>query len=174
MPASDAVILMTLHSAKGLEFPIVFIVGMEEGMFPHSRALRDDEELEEERRLCYVGMTRAREELHLVHANQRLFMGTTTARPRSRFVEDIPVNLIQQEGVRRMEPTSWRTTMQAGVLARSAAIYKPGDKVIHQKFGKGVVISATGTVEDGEVTVVFEADVGIKKLSTAYAKLERA
>jgi len=73
-----------------------------------------------------------------------------------------------------MEPTSWGTTMQARSLARSAAIYKPGDKVIHQKFGKGVVINATGTVEDGEVTVVFEADVGIKKLSTAYAKLERA
>ena len=172
--ASDAVMLMTLHSAKGLEFPIVFIVGMEEGMFPHSRALRDDEELEEERRLCYVGMTRSKEELHLVHANQRLFMGTTTAHPRSRFVQDIPINLIQQEGVRRMEPTSWGTTMQARSLARSAAIYKPGDKVIHQKFGKGVVINATGTVEDGEVTVVFEADVGIKKLSTAYAKLERA
>jgi len=169
----NAVTLMTLHSAKGLEFPIVFIVGMEEEMFPHSRSVRDNSRLEEERRLCYVGMTRAQRELHLVYANQRLFMGTTSVRPRSRFIEDIPPYLIRQEGVSRIAPTEWRTTIESRTRQSSAEVFRPGDKVVSRSFGKGIVISATGTVEDGEVTVAFKADVGIKKLSTVYAKLER-
>ncbi len=170
---SDAVKLMTLHSAKGLEFPVVFIVGLEEGIFPHSRSMDTNEELAEERRLCYVGMTRAKEELHLVYANQRTFMGSTQMRPRSRFINDIPPHLIIEEGVRRMPPTNWHTAAESRKFSSSESGYKAGDKVMHAKFGKGVVLSATGTEENGEVTVVFEGEYGIKKLSTAFAKLER-
>ncbi len=90
----DAVTLMTLHAAKGLEFPIVSIVGMEEGLFPHSRTLEDREELEEERRLCYVGITRAKEKLYLTYANKRLFFGTRTQNMISRFVADIPQHVL--------------------------------------------------------------------------------
>ena len=90
----DAVTLMTLHAAKGLEFPIVTIVGMEEGLFPHSRSLTDREELEEERRLCYVGLTRAKEKLYLTYANRRLFFGTRTQNMISRFVADIPQHVL--------------------------------------------------------------------------------
>jgi len=90
---SEAVTLMTLHSAKGLEFPVVFIVGLEEGVFPHQRSLISDREIEEERRLCYVGMTRAREELHLVHAHRRSLYGQPNFNSRSRFLDDIPLEL---------------------------------------------------------------------------------
>ena len=90
----DAVTLMTLHAAKGLEFPIVTIIGMEEGLFPHSRSLMDKEELEEERRLCYVGITRAMEKLYLTYANRRLFFGTRTQNMVSRFLSDIPQHAI--------------------------------------------------------------------------------
>jgi DNA helicase-2/ATP-dependent DNA helicase PcrA len=92
--SQGTVTLMTLHAAKGLEFPIVFIVGMEEGLFPHSRALMDKEELEEERRLCYVGITRAKEKLYLTYANRRLFFGTRTQNMISRFIADIPQHVI--------------------------------------------------------------------------------
>jgi DNA helicase-2/ATP-dependent DNA helicase PcrA len=91
----DAVTLMTLHAAKGLEFDIVFIVGMEEGLFPHSRTLMDKEELEEERRLCYVGLTRAKEKLYLTYANRRLFFGTRTQNMISRFIADIPAHVLE-------------------------------------------------------------------------------
>lgn len=102
--SSDAVVLMTLHSAKGLEFPVVFIIGMEEGIFPHSRSLLEEAELEEERRLCYVGITRAREELHLLNAWQRNIYGNYMHNPPSRFVREIPLNLLHQAGVGQ-EPT---------------------------------------------------------------------
>ena len=88
--ASQGITLMTLHAAKGLEFPIVFMIGMEEGLFPHSRRLMDREEIEEERRLCYVGITRAKEKLYLTYANRRLFFGTRTQNMISRFIADIP------------------------------------------------------------------------------------
>ena len=93
---TNAVTMMTLHSAKGLEFPIVYIVGMEEGLFPHSRALMDKEELEEERRLCYVGVTRAKERLYLTYANRRLFFGTRTQNMVSRFIFDIPEHILEK------------------------------------------------------------------------------
>ncbi len=96
--SGDAVTLMTLHTAKGLEFPVVFLVGMEEGVFPHSRSLTSDYEIEEERRLCYVGMTRAKEELHLVHAHRRSLYGTPNFNRRSRFLDDIPVNMLRMIG----------------------------------------------------------------------------
>ncbi|MDO8639339.1 MAG: 3'-5' exonuclease, partial [bacterium] len=95
-PAGGAITLMTLHAAKGLEFPVVFMVGMEEGLFPHSRALMDKNELEEERRLCYVGMTRAKQKLFLTYARRRLFFGQRSSNTVSRFVLDLPENLISQ------------------------------------------------------------------------------
>ncbi|MCX6791775.1 MAG: ATP-binding domain-containing protein, partial [Candidatus Gottesmanbacteria bacterium] len=91
----DAVTLMTLHAAKGLEFPIVFMIGMEEGLFPHSRSLMDKDEIEEERRLCYVGITRAKEKLYLTFANRRLFFGTRTQNMISRFVADLPQHVLE-------------------------------------------------------------------------------
>jgi DNA helicase-2/ATP-dependent DNA helicase PcrA len=92
----NAVTLMTLHAAKGLEFETVFLIGMEEGLFPHSRSLMDKEELEEERRLCYVGITRAKEKLYLTYANRRLFFGTRTENLISRFIGDLPEELIEK------------------------------------------------------------------------------
>jgi DNA helicase-2/ATP-dependent DNA helicase PcrA len=97
--SADSVVLMTLHSAKGLEFPVVFMAGMEEGLFPHRRSMNDPEELEEERRLCYVGMTRAREVLYLTYAQQRMLMGNIERSERSRFVREIPKDLIAQKPV---------------------------------------------------------------------------
>jgi len=94
---SRAVTLMTLHAAKGLEFPIVYLVGMEEGLFPHSRSLMDKEELEEERRLCYVGITRAKEKLYLSYANRRLYFGTRTQNMVSRFISDIPAEILDYQ-----------------------------------------------------------------------------
>jgi len=93
--STKGVTLMTLHAAKGLEFPIVFMIGMEEGLFPHARSLMDREEIEEERRLCYVGITRAKEKLYLTYANQRLFFGTRTQNMISRFVADIPQHALE-------------------------------------------------------------------------------
>lgn len=100
----DAVTLMTLHAAKGLEFPIVFIVGMEEGLFPHSRSLMDTNQLEEERRLAYVGITRAKEILYLTYANSRLYFGERIANPPSRFIMDIPENLLENIGPNSFSP----------------------------------------------------------------------
>src|SRR5581483_11715202 len=97
---NNQVTLMTLHSAKGLEFPVVFLVGLEEGIFPHSRALFDQAQLEEERRLAYVGITRAKEILYLSYANQRLFFGQTTSNPPSRFIIDIPEKLLETAGIK--------------------------------------------------------------------------
>jgi len=102
---------MTLHAAKGLEFPVVFIVGMEEGLFPHSRALLDREELEEERRLCYVGITRAKERLYLTYANRRLFFGTRTANTISRFVADVPQHVLDLHVSLSPGRGSWEDTL---------------------------------------------------------------
>jgi len=187
----DAVTLMTLHSAKGLEFPVVYMVGLEEGVFPHSRSLNSDTELEEERRLCYVGMTRAREELHLVHAHRRSLYGQPNFNYRSRFLEDVPNELLDtlsHSGYAM--PAERRSVYQersGGYSAPSQAIvepkanlrppsYKPpfevGQRVRHAKFGIGVVVACNPLKDDSEVTVAFPGVVGVKKLAQNFAKLE--
>lgn len=183
----DAVTLMTLHSAKGLEFPVVFLTGLEEGVFPHSRSLNTDAEVEEERRLCYVGMTRAREELHLVHAHRRSVYGTPNFNRRSRFLEDIPTNLLDTLNAGGYEPPVVRSVSQerSGTYtvsepkkmeAPKAPLWRPpfeiGQRVRHLKFGMGVVVSCNPVKDDVEVTVAFPGVVGVKKLVQKFAKLE--
>ncbi len=127
---SDAVVLMTLHSAKGLEFPVVFIIGMEEGIFPHARSLSEAEDLEEERRLCYVGITRAREELHLVHAWQRVLYGSYMYNPPSRFIREIPESLVRREGVSQEDNEQEELRDQAGLGEVTAAGQTSGTAAI--------------------------------------------
>lgn len=183
----DAVTLMTLHTAKGLEFPVVYMVGLEEGVFPHSRSLTSESELEEERRLCYVGMTRARQELHMLHASRRAIFGQPSFNRRSRFLDDIPPELtstllpettIAPRGLTQVRPS--RSGEYAIVEPRreapSRSAWKPpfnvGDRVRHTKFGLGVVISCNPVKNDAEVTVAFPGVTGVKKLLQSFAKLE--
>jgi DNA helicase II / ATP-dependent DNA helicase PcrA len=159
--ADDAVTMMTLHTAKGLEFDYVFIAGAEENIFPHSRSLFDAEELEEERRLCYVGITRARKKVYVTHVTERLLYGNLQHNPRSRFVDDLPEELV--EIVRHAVSSSGQTPLSRRATSR----LQPGVKVIHDQFGAGVVISQTGDI----LTVAF-ARAGIKTLSSELAPLK--
>lgn len=184
----DAVTLMTLHSAKGLEFPVVFMTGLEEGVFPHSRSLNSDSELEEERRLAYVGMTRAREELHILHAHRRSMYGTPNFNRRSRFLDDIPNHLLDT-----LNPGGYQPQVRQPVAHGSSGAYRPiesvtppapkkpdnwkppfsmGQSVRHPKFGIGVVVACNPIKDDVEVTVAFPGVVGVKKLVQKLAKLE--
>jgi DNA helicase-2/ATP-dependent DNA helicase PcrA len=182
---TDAPTLLTLHSAKGLEFPIVFIVGLEEGILPHSRSLDEPEEMEEERRLCYVGLTRAQQRLYLVYAFRRTLYGRSELNVPSRFLRDIPNHLIAgresfgaRQGkldmgagaVRRM--TTWTATSAPPVRQTTETEFHPGDKVHHPAFGKGTVINSHIRGGDEEVTVAF-ASRGIKKLVVSLAKLTK-
>lgn len=161
---TDAVTLMTLHAAKGLEFPIVFMPGLEEGIFPHSRTQFSQSELEEERRLCYVGMTRAREQLTLLHASSRLIYGTTQHNPPSRFILDVPPELLS-DGESQSASTF-------GQLREPTFVHlelQPGDEIEHAKFGKGIVSSV-----DGDEIVATFRGLGTKKLSLAFAPITKA
>jgi len=161
---TDAVTLMTLHAAKGLEFPIVFMPGLEEGIFPHSRTQFSQAELEEERRLCYVGMTRAREQLTLLHATSRLLYGTTQHNPPSRFIMDVPSELVSDG--------ESESTSSFGQLREPTFVnleLQPGDQIVHTKFGKGIVASV-----DGDEIVATFAGLGTKKLSLAFAPIQKA
>jgi DNA helicase-2/ATP-dependent DNA helicase PcrA len=159
---SDAVILMTLHSAKGLEFPVVYITGLEEGVLPHSRALYDASEMEEERRLMYVGMTRAKDELYLTYATGRTLYGSRLHNPPSRFLSDIE----------DLAAASLPFVDSAEPLEDDAPRYVPelaeGDGVKHQVFGEGTVIELTG-----ETAVIYFKGKGTKKLNIAFAPLTK-
>jgi DNA helicase-2/ATP-dependent DNA helicase PcrA len=173
-PDEDAVQLMSLHAAKGLEFPKVFLTGMEEGLFPHFRTLDDDVALEEERRLCYVGMTRAMAELTLTMAQRRRLHGREQTNPKSRFVEEIAPDKLQD-----LTPTP---EIQLGGMAASGGgaaqggeqpPFPPGAGVRHPRFGAGVVMACEGAGPKGRVRVFFR-DLGEEKwLITEYAGLER-
>ncbi|HRF58408.1 MAG TPA: UvrD-helicase domain-containing protein [Fimbriimonadaceae bacterium] len=181
-----AVTLMTLHSAKGLEFPVVFLAGLEEGVFPHSRSAHDQAELEEERRLCYVGMTRAREELHLTYARRRTLYGQPNFNLPSRFVENVfhladgaLTVAAMPEGrataAVRVDRTGRYSAPETAAPLRSPeweAPFKVGVKVNHAKFGIGVVIACAPLKGDVEVTVQFMGAAGLKKLVQSLAKLE--
>jgi len=162
----DAVTVMTLHSAKGLEFPVVFITGLEEGVFPHSRSLNDEEELEEERRLCYVGMTRAQEKLYLTYAWRRNLNGNTLFNTVSRFLREIPPHLQEKITVEKGEdlaPQQRREVFEVEI----------GIKIKHADWGKGIILDKTNAGKDIFITVDFEK-VGLKKLSMKYAPIEKA
>ncbi|MER3496780.1 MAG: ATP-dependent DNA helicase PcrA, partial [Armatimonadota bacterium] len=189
---NDAVVLMTLHSAKGLEFPAVFMVGMEEGVFPHSRALLEQKELEEERRLAYVGMTRAREELTLMHARRRSLNGSPTFNRRSRFLDDLPLPLLDERSLPPESYESGRYGAMRGGMPSVATRFEPsppvaavpsphwvppfsmGQKVRHPKFGEGTVIAVAPAAGDAQVTVIFQGDATgrPKVLLQKLAKLE--
>ncbi len=167
---ANAVTLITLHAAKGLEFPVVFIVGMEEGLLPHARSFDDPAQMEEERRLCYVGMTRAKERLYLVRAFRRSFSGP---HPPSRFLNDLPPHLTATVETPR-PPLLYGPPRP--VPARQEAprgSFRAGDLVRHPQFGEGVVVSCAPSGEDEIVTVAFKGAAGIKKLLLSFAPLER-
>ncbi|MGX1901470.1 DNA helicase PcrA [Thermolongibacillus altinsuensis] len=168
---SDAVVLMTLHSAKGLEFPVVFLIGMEEGIFPHSRSLSDDDEMEEERRLAYVGITRAEEELFLTRAQMRTLFGQTNINSPSRFIDEIPEELI--ENVRKtMERKPVARTIQTNVQTETE--WKVGDKVSHKVWGTGTIVRVKGNGDDQELDVAFPSPIGIKRLLAKFAPITKA
>ncbi|MDP3879230.1 MAG: 3'-5' exonuclease, partial [Dehalococcoidales bacterium] len=174
-----AVTLITLHQAKGLEFPVVFMVGMEDGILPHIRSFDDPSQMEEERRLCYVGITRARRKLYLVRAFRRSLMGRSTLSQPSRFLGDIPRHLIagSQSWHEEEQPAvpsiySWnKAPTPAPPPAPTPSGLKAGDHVLHSGFGKGVVVSCRAVKSDEEVVVAFNA--GVKKLLLSYAGLEK-
>ncbi|MBC9710766.1 MAG: DNA helicase PcrA [Enterococcus sp.] len=185
---ASQVTLMTLHAAKGLEFPVVFLIGLEEGVFPLSRALMEESELEEERRLAYVGITRAEEALYLTNAFSRTLYGRTQYNRPSRFVEEIDQELLEIEGMRptpkktpvfaKKTAYSYKQPETAVVPSKSATggennNWKPGDKVKHKKWGLGTVVRVSGTSKDLELDVAFPSQ-GVKRLLAAFAPIEKA
>lgn len=164
----DAVTLMTLHAAKGLEFPVVFMIGMEESLFPHSRALYEPAEMEEERRLCYVGMTRAREELYLSAASSRLVFGSRQYNPPSRFLSDISAETVDPGLQTAWRPSASGFDEPTVVYDAEEGILSIGDRVQHQLFGVGTVTQVDGM----NVAIAFDGR-GEKKLNAAFAPLKK-
>ena len=180
--SEDSLTLITLHQAKGLEFPVVFIVGLEEGLLPHSRSMESEEELEEERRLCYVGITRAQRKLYLLRAFRRGMWGNSRPTTASRFLREIPDRLVESasklgpQGQPARTP-SWTSGALSNAAQPAAAPSRPvphiGELVRHAVFGEGVVMECVEAMGDHEVTVHFEGDVGIKRLLLSFARLEK-
>ncbi|HKQ65765.1 MAG TPA: UvrD-helicase domain-containing protein [Methylomirabilota bacterium] len=168
------VTLMTLHSAKGLEFQVVFLTGLEEGVFPHARSMNDEEEIEEERRLCYVGVTRARERLYLSYALHRRIHGYGVGEP-SRFLREMPESQLVSLNTRREAPPGWAQDAAAYAAAVETVgedlPFRVGARVRHARFGEGLVVGIERDGSDYVVTVGF-ASVGRKRLSVQYAHLE--
>jgi len=208
---SKAVTLMTIHSAKGLEFPVVFLTGMEEGIFPNGRCLGDDEKLEEERRLCYVAITRAQKRLHISYAAQRMLFNQVNYNAPSRFIGEIPKRLLDDQLISKRErsfpgamnayqhpapkrmpryqatsagigqgasalgipgvqkgftPSAARTIPTAAV----PSIFKPGDRVMHRKFGEGNVVDIHGKGGDARIVISFVA-YGNKEFALSIAPI---
>ncbi len=170
---ADAVTLITLHQAKGLEFPVVFIVGMEEGLLPHRKSFAAPEEMEEERRLCYVGVTRAKKRLYLLRSYHRSLFGSSSANPPSRFLQDMSSHLVTAKGLWE-ESLTPITSVYSQPLAPplNTLNLKVGDHVHHSKFGYGIVMNCLPSRDDQEATVVFE-EAGVKKLLLSLAPLEK-
>lgn len=165
---TDAVTLMTVHSAKGLEFKVVFIIGLEENIMPISKALYDDEELEEERRLMYVAITRAKEKLYLLNAGRRMLYGNMQMNPPSRFISEISDNLLDKEETKN-EMHSLKTKLLYSDDNTSGEEFKNGDIVTHLTFGKGVVVS----VDDKFITIAFHQRFGVKKFLKNYKGIRK-
>lgn len=161
----NAITLMTMHAAKGLEFKVVFLIGMEEGIMPHSMSLNEKSELEEERRLCYVGITRAKERLYITNAKRRMLFGNTNMNPPSRFIAEIDSNLIEKEESKTENKVFNKTNFYEG----ERIDYKHGEIVMHASFGKGVVVDN----DERFVTVAFDKRFGIKKFLNNYQGLRR-
>lgn len=193
----DAITLMTLHSSKGLEFPVVFLVGMEEGLFPHARTLMDETEIEEERRLCYVGITRAKEKLFLSSTKMRTIYGNTVTYPPSRFLQEIPARLVKtikrqerfsalenfkqvsekysarpQKPASTFNPHSFMPQKPAAAAGGTGTRFNTGDRVSHSKWGEGMIVSVKDSQDGQEVKVAF-AGAGVRSLLTKYAVLKK-
>jgi DNA helicase-2/ATP-dependent DNA helicase PcrA len=187
----DRVTLMTLHNSKGLEFPLVFMIGVEEGLFPHERSIDNPEAIEEERRLCYVGMTRARRRLSLVHAWRRHLFGRVQHNPPSRFLDEIPDHLVRRHGDEDRDeargpdeptidysysqldhhPRAHRRVESGGIQRNLPGGIRTGSRVRHRDFGEGVVRRIEGSGDQCKITVVFDR-WGSKKLIQKFARLE--
>lgn len=188
----DCVVLMTMHAAKGLEFPVVFIPGMEEGIFPGNQSIYSEEDLEEERRLAYVGVTRAKEKLYLINARQRMLYGTTNRNMASRFIREIPMSVTEDITVESYVPrtgfgsgkmseiganrsgssSAHKFGQVGGTAVKSSVSYNTGDTVRHKTFGTGLIISVTPMGNDVLLEVAFDR-TGTKKLMANFAKLEK-
>jgi DNA helicase-2/ATP-dependent DNA helicase PcrA len=172
------VTLMTLHTAKGLEFPVVFLTGLEENVFPHERSMGDETELAEERRLAYVGITRARERLYLTRAVSRAWFGRPAYHKQSRFLTEVPARLIDWRRTESLaaSPAAERLARKPGVNAlgnRRVPHLEPGDRVTHDSYGLGTVMSVEGRGDDPEAKIDFGGDYGIKHLVLRYAPIEK-
>lgn len=183
----DRVVLMTMHSAKGLEFPVVFLAGVEEGLFPSYRSIGEEREMEEERRLCYVGITRAKEKLYLTCAKSRMLFGNTTYNRVSRFIDEIPAELVddQEKAPAKKDAgigtsgqiigsDTWKQRTASYAKGQDADIdgLKEGDRVIHKKFGEGVILSKVAEGNDFRLEIEFDG-YGMKRLMASFAPLKR-
>jgi DNA helicase-2/ATP-dependent DNA helicase PcrA len=198
IPDDDAgvVTLMTLHTAKGLEFPVVFLTGLEDGVFPHSRSLGDQPELEEERRLAYVGLTRAQQRLYVSRAVVRSAWGAPAHNPASRFLDELPVDLVDWRRTEAAQ-TSWNRPVLPGLPQRNAGAptrrfgtaavradadakakkrdipsLAPGDRVLHDTFGMGSVVTVEGVADKAVASIDFGSQ-GVKRLLLRYAPVEK-
>ena len=162
----DVVTLMTLHSAKGLEFPVVFLVGMEEGIFPHQNSFTEEGGLEEERRLCYVGITRAEEKLYLTCARSRMMYGRTNRNPMSRFIKEIDSDLLESDN---NEMQSEKTFNKESMYSEEDVSYNVGDVVMHTIYGRGVVVGVDASL----VTIAFSKQYGIRKLMKNHKSIKK-
>jgi DNA helicase II / ATP-dependent DNA helicase PcrA len=172
------VTLMTLHTAKGLEFPVVFLTGLEENVFPHERSMGDERELAEERRLAYVGITRAEQRLYLTRAATRTWFGRPGYHKQSRFLSEVPAHLIdwRRDESAAAPPASERLARRPGVRVlgnRPVPSLQPGDRVNHDSYGLGTVLSVEGRGDDPEAKIDFGGDYGVKHLVLRYAPIEK-
>jgi len=176
---ADAVVMMTMHSAKGLEFPNVYVIGMEEGLFPGMRSIGDPEEMEEERRLCYVAITRAKKHLTLTCAKQRMLYGRTSVNRHSRFIEEIPPELItgkkaelpktyQKPAQPQHQPRAWTDSFQTRKTQAALPDFRKGDMIVHDTFGRGMILSVLKMGNDAMLEIAFD-QVGTKRLMACAA-----
>lgn len=185
--STEKIVLMTMHAAKGLEFPVVFIIGMEENVFPHSRSMGDDEEMEEERRLAYVGITRAEQKLYLTSASYRTLYGRASYNSPSRFIAEISDDITEivsrnagfsiGGGSKARNEVPVRSAVKKPVYNTSGGDkmgWSPGDKAVHKKWGTGMVVSVKGTGEEVELDIAFPNPIGVKRLLAKFAPIEKA
>ncbi|MRX72667.1 DNA helicase PcrA [Bacillus lacus] len=184
----EGIVLMTLHAAKGLEFPVVFLMGLEEGVFPHSRSLMEEDEMEEERRLAYVGITRAEQELYITNAQMRTLFGRTNMNPESRFISEIPEDLLENLNTKKslfstFSPAAAQRNQRRAASSPSRHVPGPtggneaewavGSKAEHKKWGTGTVVSVKGEGEGTELDIAFPSPVGIKRLLAKFAPIKK-
>lgn len=186
----DYVVMMTIHSSKGLEFPTVFVVGMEENIFPSQRSMESEAEVEEERRLAYVAITRAKRELYLTHSNERILFGVTNRNRKSRFLEELPDELLNEESEGLIQPSgmdreyreaksdSNMLNMQMAFGRRSETRtasdqnFEVGNRVLHNIFGEGTVLTAKRMANDTMLEIAFDTK-GTKKIMANFARIKK-